>query len=305
MARLKIGTRGSKLALAQAHETRDRLLAAHGWAEEEIEIVIIRTTGDAVQDRPLAEIGGKGLFTKEIEEALLDGRIDIAVHSMKDVPAFLPRGLTIAACLPREDVRDAFLSPRARTIDDLPSSARVGTSSVRRAAQLLALRPDVTIVPFRGNVDTRLRKLEEGIADATFLACAGLNRLGLQDRITWAVPVDVMLPAIAQGAIGLEIREDDDATREAVLPLDDGRTRLAVMAERGFMAELEGSCRTPLAAHATVSDTGGLHLVCEALTPDGRQRWRTERRGSVADAEALGRDAGRQIRKEAGSALPL
>ncbi len=305
MARVKIGTRGSKLALAQAHETRDRLMKAHGWAEEDIEIVVIRTTGDAVQDRPLAEIGGKGLFTKEIEEALLDGRIDIAVHSMKDVPAFLPPGLAIAACLPREDVRDAFLSPVAETIDDLPEGARVGTSSVRRAAQLLARRPDVEIVPFRGNVDTRLRKLEEGVADATFLACAGLNRLGLADRVTWPVPVDVMLPAIAQGAIGLEIREDDDATRELILPLDDGRTRLAVAAERGFMAELEGSCRTPLAAHATVSETGELHLVCEALTLDGSRRWRTERRGSAAEAEALGRDAGREIRAAAGSALPL
>ncbi len=304
MTRVKIGTRGSKLALAQAHETRRRLMAAHGLAEDEVEIVIIRTTGDAVQDRPLAEIGGKGLFTKEIEEALADGRVDIAVHSMKDVPAFPPPELDIAACLPREDVRDAFISPLAESMAALPAGARVGTSSVRRAAQLLAMRPDITIVPFRGNVDTRLRKLEDGVADATFLACAGLNRLGLADVITQAVPIEEMLPAIAQGAIGLQIRRDDEATRALVSALDDEKTRIAVIAERGFMMELEGSCRTPLAAHARI-ENGEVHLICEALTLDGKKRWRTERRGALADAEALGRDAGAEIRTAAGDALPL
>ncbi len=304
MTRVKIGTRGSKLALAQAHETRRRLIAAHGLEDDAVEIVIIRTTGDAVQDRPLAEIGGKGLFTKEIEEALADGRVDIAVHSMKDVPAFPPEELEIAACLPREDVRDAFISSSVKSIAELPEGARVGTSSVRRAAQLLAMRPDITIVPFRGNVDTRLRKLEEGVADATFLACAGLNRLGLSEVITQAVPIEEMLPAIAQGAIGLQIRRDDDKTRALVSALDDEKTRIAVIAERGFMIELEGSCRTPLAAHAIVQDAE-VHLICEALTLDGSRRWRTERRGSPEDAETLGRDAGAEIRALAGDALLL
>ncbi len=302
MTRLKIGTRGSQLALAQAHETRERLMKAHGWDEDAVEIVIIRTTGDMIRDRPLAEIGGKGLFTKEIEEALLDGRIDLAVHSMKDVPAVLPDGLVISTFLPREDNRDAFLSPVADSIDALPEGARVGTSSVRRAAQLLARRPDLEITGFRGNVDTRLRKLDAGEVDATFLACAGLNRLGLSDRITQAVPVDVMLPAVAQGAIGIEIREEDGDTRALLEPLNHRDTRIAVTAERGFMIELEGSCRTPLAAFAEV-DGDHVRLRCEALTLDGRQVWRAEREGDAADAEAMGRDAAREIAVLAGDAL--
>ncbi len=302
MTRLKIGTRGSQLALAQAHETRERLMKAHGWDEDAVEIVIIRTTGDMIRDRPLAEIGGKGLFTKEIEEALLDGRIDLAVHSMKDVPAVLPDGLVISTFLPREDNRDAFLSPVADSIDALPEGAKVGTSSVRRAAQLLARRPDLEITGFRGNVDTRLRKLDAGEVDATFLACAGLNRLGLSERITQAVPVDVMLPAVAQGAIGIEIREDDGETRALLEPLNHRDTRIAVTAERGFMIELEGSCRTPLAAFAEV-DGDHVCLRCEALTLDGRQVWRAEREGDAADAEALGRDAAREIAAAAGDAL--
>ncbi len=302
MTRLKIGTRGSQLALAQAHETRERLMKAHGWDEDAVEIVIIRTTGDMIRDRPLAEIGGKGLFTKEIEEALLDGRIDLAVHSMKDVPAVLPDGLVISTFLPREDNRDAFLSPVADSIDALPEGAKVGTSSVRRAAQLLARRPDLEITGFRGNVDTRLRKLDAGEVDATFLACAGLNRLGLSERITQAVPVDVMLPAVAQGAIGIEIREDDGETRALLEPLNHRDTRIAVTAERGFMIELEGSCRTPLAAFAEV-DGDHVRLRCEALTLDGRQVWRAEREGDAADAEALGRDAAREIAAAAGDAL--
>ncbi len=302
MTRLKIGTRGSQLALAQAHETRERLMKAHGWDEDAVEIVIIRTTGDMIRDRPLAEIGGKGLFTKEIEEALLDGRIDLAVHSMKDVPAVLPDGLVISTFLPREDNRDAFLSPVAGSIDALPEGAKVGTSSVRRAAQLLARRPDLEITGFRGNVDTRLRKLDAGEVDATFLACAGLNRLGLSERITQAVPVDVMLPAVAQGAIGIEIRENDGDTRALLEPLNHRDTRIAVTAERGFMIELEGSCRTPLAAFAEV-DGDHVRLRCEALTLDGRQVWRAEREGDAADAEAMGRDAAREIAAAAGDAL--
>ena len=304
MAKLKIGTRGSQLALAQAHETRARLMKAHGWSEDDVEIIIIRTTGDMIRDRPLAEIGGKGLFTKEIEEALLDGRIDLAVHSMKDVPAILPDGLLISTYLPREDNRDAFISHVAASIDDLPEGAKVGTSSVRRAAQLLARRPDLEITGFRGNVGTRLDKLAAGEVDATFLACAGLNRLGLADRITQAVPPDIMLPAVAQGAIGIEIRENDADTRALLDPLDDKDTRTAVAAERGFLAELEGSCRTPLAAFATVEgDT--VSLRCEALSLDGREVWRAARTGQAGEAGEMGRDAAREVLAAAGDRLVL
>ncbi len=303
METIRIGTRGSKLALAQAEETKRRLLAAHGLPEEAVELVIIRTTGDAVRDRPLADIGGKGLFTKEIEEALLDGRIDLAVHSMKDVPAELPAGLAIVCHLPREDARDAFISLKYASIDALPAGAKVGTSSVRRAAQLLRLRNDVEIVPFRGNVDTRLKKLADGVADATFLACAGLNRLGLAEKITQAVPEDVMLPAVAQGAIGIETREDDARMRALLAPLNDADTAVRVAAERGFLERLEGSCRTPLAAHATIGGDGSVHLVAEALTLDGARRWRVERTGARSEAHALGADAAEEVLAAAGEAL--
>ncbi len=305
MVKLKIGTRGSQLALAQAHETRERLMRAHGWSEDDVEIVIIKTTGDMIRDRPLAEIGGKGLFTKEIEEALYDGRIDLAVHSMKDVPAILPEGLVISTYLPREDNRDAFISNVAGSIDELPRGAKVGTSSVRRAAQLLARRPDLEITGFRGNVGTRLDKLDAGEVDATFLACAGLNRLGLAERITQAVPPDVMLPAVAQGAIGIEIREDDADTRALLDPLNDMDTQTAVSAERGFLAELEGSCRTPLAAFATVDDNDIVSLRCEALTLDGSEVWRAARTGPARDAGEMGRDAAREVLAAAGDKLVL
>ena len=303
MEPIRIGTRGSKLALAQAEETKRRLMAAHGLPEEAVELVIIKTTGDAVRDRPLADIGGKGLFTKEIEEALLKGRIDLAVHSMKDVPAELPAGLAIVCHLPREDARDAFISLKYAGIDELPAGATVGTSSVRRAAQLLRRRNDVRIVPFRGNVDTRLQKLADGVAEATFLACAGLRRLGLAERITQAVPVGVMLPAVAQGAIGIETREDDARTRALLAPLNDADTAVRVAAERGFLERLEGSCRTPLAAHAVIADDGSLHLVAEALTLDGAQCWRVERRGAAEEAHALGADAAEEVLAAAGDAL--
>jgi len=303
MEPIRIGTRGSKLALAQAEETKRRLMAAHGLPEEAVELVVIRTTGDAVRDRPLADIGGKGLFTKEIEEALLDGRIDLAVHSMKDVPAELPVGLAIVCHLPREDARDAFISLKYASIDALPPGAKVGTSSVRRTAQLLRMRNDVEIVPFRGNVDTRLRKLADGVADATFLACAGLNRLGLSEKITQAVPEDVMLPAVAQGAIGIETREDDARTRELLAPLNDADTAVRVAAERGFLERLEGSCRTPLAAHATIEGNGSVRLVAEALTLDGAQCWRVERTGAAEEAHALGMDAAEEVLAAAGDAL--
>ena len=215
---IRIGTRGSPLALAQAAEVRARLEAAHGPGRHAFEVRVIKTTGDRIQDRPLAEAGGKGLFTKELEEALLAGEIDLAVHSMKDMPTLLPAGLTIACLLPREDVRDAFISRKVASLMDLPPGAVMATSSLRRQAQVLHVRPDLKVVPMRGNVETRLRKLEDGVADATLLACAGLRRLGLADRITSAIPTDQMLPAVAQGAIGVEIRSGDEAMAELLSP---------------------------------------------------------------------------------------
>ena len=302
MPKLKIGTRGSPLALYQANETRERLMAAHGLSEADIEIVVITTTGDRVRDRPLSEIGGKGLFTKEIEEALFARDIHLAVHSMKDMPARLPDGLTIAALLPREDVRDAFLSPVAGSIQALTRAATVGSSSVRRAAQLKRLRPDLNVIQFRGNVETRLRKLEEGVAQATFLAAAGLKRLGLAGKITSLVPTDVMLPAVAQGCIGIETREDDSATRALLAPLNHAASAVAVTCERAFLAALDGSCRTPLAGHATVT-AGQISFRGHALTHDGVHCFETTRTGAAADAERLGREAGEQVKAEGGSLI--
>ncbi len=302
MTKLKIGTRGSPLALYQANETKSRLMAAHGLEEDAIEIVVITTTGDRIRDRPLSEIGGKGLFTKEIEEALFEGSIDLAVHSMKDMPARLPDGLVMAALLPREDPRDAFLSPVARTIDDLPEGAVVGCSSVRRTAQLKRKRPDLEVIQFRGNVETRLRKLADGVAQATFLACAGLNRLGLSDKITSVVPVEVMLPAVAQGCIGIETRGDDDATRELLAPIHHAETAAAVDCERAFLAALDGSCRTPLAGHAMLVD-GRVTFRGHALTLDGAHCFETTRNGSPADSERMGREAGEQVKAEGGSLI--
>ena len=301
-SRLKIGTRGSKLALAQAHETRRRLAEAHGLDPADIEIVVIITTGDRERDRPLSEIGGKGLFTKEIEEALLAGGIDLAVHSMKDMPTRLPTGLAMAAYLPREDARDAFLSPLAASVKDLPHGARMGTSSVRRAAQLKHLRPDVVIMPFRGNVDTRLKKLDDGLVDATFLAAAGLNRLGLAERITSLVPVDDMLPAVAQGAIGLEIREGDAATRKLLQAINHGPTESAVNCERAFLTVLDGSCRTPIAGHAMIAGPQ-IAFTGEALTLDGRHVFRARRFGPRGDAAKLGADAGKEVKAAGGKLL--
>jgi hydroxymethylbilane synthase len=303
-ARLRIGTRGSKLALVQAEDARLRLAAANGLEIDAIEIVVITTTGDKVRDRPLAEIGGKGLFTKEIEEALLAGTIDVAVHSMKDMPAQLPAGLAIGALLPREDPRDALLSAHARTIDELPQGATVGSSSVRRSAQLLRRRPDAKVMAFRGNVETRLRKLDAGGVHATFLACAGLNRLGLADRITAPISPDVMLPAVAQGAVGLEIRETDEATRRAVAKVDHAETATRVDCERAFLAVLDGSCRTPLAGHATLN-AGRLSFVCEALTPDGVHVFTAARQGSAGDARRMGEDAGAEVKAKGGAILTL
>jgi hydroxymethylbilane synthase len=301
---LRIGTRGSALALAQAHETRDRLMAAHGLPQAAFEIVVIKTTGDRVLDRALSEIGGKGLFTKEIEEALLDRSIHIAVHSMKDMPTVLPPGLVLAAYLPREDVRDAFVSHRHESLAALPRGTVVGSSSLRRRAQLLNRRPDLTVVEFRGNVQTRMKKLAEGVAEATFLACAGLRRLGMDAEIRCPIPVEEMLPAVAQGAIGIEARADDAATLALLAPIACGDTGLRLAAERAFLAGLDGSCRTPIGGLATLETAPGgaamLRLRGEIIRPDGSERLSTERLGLPAEAAAMGADAAAELRARGG-----
>ena len=302
MAQLRIGTRGSPLALVQAHETRDRLVAAHGLNPADLEIVVISVTGDQIRDRPLTEIGGKGLFTKEIEEALLAGNIHMAVHSMKDLPAVLPGGLVIAAVLPREDARDAFLSLTANSIAELPVGAKIGSSSVRRTAQLLRMRPDLKTVLFRGNVQTRLRKLSEGVADATFLACAGLNRLGLAEKITAAMPTEIMLPALAQGAIGIEIREGDEETKQLLSGINHTESSIAVACERAFLQTLDGSCRTPLAGHASL-DGGILNFRGHALTLDGVHCFEATRQGPLSDAARMGADAGAEVKARGGALI--
>jgi hydroxymethylbilane synthase len=304
--RLRLGTRGSPLALAQANEVRARLASAHAElaAEGAVEIVVIKTTGDRIQDRTLAEIGGKGLFTKEIEDALLAGRIDAAVHSMKDVPTWLPEGLEISAILPREDPRDAIFSTGGQDLAGLPTGSVIGTASLRRQAQVLLARPDLKVVPFRGNVQTRLRKLAEGQVDATLLAMAGLKRLDKAGEVSAVLAPEVMLPAVAQGAIGLEIRADDGATRGTLAALDDPDSAVRVAAERACLAVLDGSCRTPIAAFAEF-EAGGASLRLRALValPDGSQAHRAERRGSPGEAAALGRDAGAELRAAAGPAF--
>jgi hydroxymethylbilane synthase len=279
-------------------------MTAHGFGEDEVEIVAITTTGDQVRDRPLTEIGGKGLFTKEIEEALIAGIVDLAVHSMKDMPSFLPEGLVIGALLEREDPRDAFLSPSCKRIADLPKGATVGSSSVRRIAQLRRIRPDLACVNFRGNVDTRLRKLERGDAAATLLACAGLNRLGLGDRITAPIDIGEMLPAVAQGAIGIEIRESDERARALVAAIEHRPTAIAVSCERAFLAVLDGSCRTPIAGHARIVD-GVLQFRGEALTLDGIATFEAIRAGDLRDAARMGRDAGAEVKATGGRRLLL
>jgi len=299
---MKIGTRGSPLALIQAGLARDALAREHGLDPQAIVIVSITTTGDRERNRSLAEIGGKGLFTKEIEEALLAGEIDVAVHSMKDMPARLPDGLVMAAMLPRDDPRDAFLSPVAATLTGLPRGARLGSSSVRRAAQALHLRPDLEIVPFRGNVETRLRKLAEGVAAATFLAQAGLNRLGLGEKATAVMSVEEMLPALAQGAVGLETRADDTVIRDLVAAVDDAATAVTVAAERGFLAALDGSCRTPIAGLATIAGER-VRFCGAALTVDGRQVFEAVREGGLGEAAAMGADAGHEVRRLGGAVI--
>lgn len=302
MTKIRIGTRGSPLALAQAHETRRRLMAAHGLPEEEFEIVVITTTGDRIRDRPLSEIGGKGLFTKEIEEALFAREIDLAVHSMKDMPAVLPDGLAFAATLPREDARDALISLSATSLQDLKLGATLGSSSVRRTAQALRLRPDLKVVQFRGNVETRLRKLAEGVADASFLAVAGLNRLGLSHHIAAIVPMEEMLPAIAQGAIGIEIHAGNARIRTMLGAINHVETANAIACERAFLAALDGSCRTPIAGHARLAN-GVLHFRGETLTLDGSKVFTAERSGAPADAAQMGTDAAAEVKAKGGSLI--
>jgi hydroxymethylbilane synthase len=289
---IRIGTRGSPLALTQAGLVRDAL-AAQGVAG--IEIVTIRTSGDRIQDRPLSEAGGKGLFTKEIEEALLSGSIDLAVHSAKDMPTVLPDGLMLAACLAREDVRDAFISRKAATLRGLPQGAVVGTASLRRQAMMKRLRPDVSVVPLRGNVETRLKKLEAGEVDATILALAGLKRLGLADRATTLLDAREFLPAVGQGAITIEAREDDGRTRDLLAKIDHADTSAALACERAFLGVLDGSCRTPIAGHA-VLDGDTIRFRGMILRPDGRETFETSRAGSRQDAAALGADAGAELK---------
>ena len=298
---LRLGTRGSKLALTQASLVRDALAAAVPAlaAPGAIEIVAIRTTGDAIRDRPLSEAGGKGLFVKEIEEALLARRIDAAVHSMKDMPTAQPTGLIISAFLPREDARDVLIAGDIKRIADLRRGAIVGTSALRRRAQLLHRRPDLQIVNLRGNVDTRLAKREAGIVEATVLALAGLKRLGVA-HVGTPVPEDEMLPAVGQGAVCIECRADDAATRASLAAINDAATATCVAAEHAMLAVLDGSCRTPIAGHAVLTTEGTLYLRGLIAKPDGSEMIATERRGAAADAEAMGRDAGHELKRRGG-----
>ncbi|MGR3637914.1 MAG: hydroxymethylbilane synthase [Shimia sp.] len=300
---LKIGTRGSPLALAQAYETRRRLVGAFDLPDDAFEIVVITTSGDNAQliakDKPLKELGGKGLFTKEIEEALLVGGIDIAVHSMKDMPVAQPAGLLLDTYLPREDTRDAFVSPDVSKLADLPQGATVGTSSLRRRAQLLHFRPDLNAVEFRGNVQTRLKKLSAGVADCTFLAMAGLNRLDMSHVAASAIEPEDMLPAVAQGAIGIERRADDSATAALLEALHDTPTGQRLAAERAFLAALDGSCETPIAGLAELNGST-LRLRGEVLRPDGSESIADDRTAPIEDGGELGEAMARDLLSQAG-----
>jgi len=297
---LRIGTRGSPLALAQTRTVRDLLIAGNpGLTEDDVTIEIFSTRGDQITDRKLLEIGGKGLFTEELEEALRNGTLDMAVHSMKDMPTELPDGLEIACLLERADPCDVLISREGASIAGLKQGAVVGTASLRREAQLRHARPDLKVVTFRGNVGTRLKKLEAGEADATLLACAGLTRLGMMEVATAILSVDEMLPAPAQGAIGIECRSDREFVRHLLRPLNHHPTAQALAAERSLLAGLDGSCRTPIAALATL-EGGSLRLRARLLSPDGSQCFETERTGAANDGRALGADAAAELRAEAG-----
>ncbi|MGB7285501.1 MAG: hydroxymethylbilane synthase [Salaquimonas sp.] len=299
MQKIGIGTRGSDLALAQAYEVRDRLLAAHG-SELEVSVEVISTKGDRITDRPLSEIGGKGLFTEEIEERLLDGRIDIAVHSSKDMPTVLPEGLELSCFLPREAPEDAFISKTVQSLSDLPMGAVFGTSSLRRKALALRLRPDLKIVEFRGNVQTRLKKLDDGVADATLLAAAGLNRLGMSHVITSKFSVEEFPPAPGQGAICIESRVGDADTGLLLAPLNDHDTAKALQVERAFLRELDGSCRTPLAGHAVIKN-GIVFFHGMILSVDGRVWHEDKGEAPLTDAEAMAIEIAKKLRRDAGS----
>ena len=298
-ASLRIGTRGSPLALVQARAVRSRLAAAAGMNEEAIELVVIRTTGDTIQDRSLADEGGKGLFTKEIEEALLDRRIDLAVHSAKDMPTILPKGLALMACLEREDPRDVFISYKARLLVELPRGANLGTASLRRQAIAKRARPDLRVTPLRGNVETRLRKLDAGEVDATLLALAGLRRLGLVEHITSIMNAEAFLPAVGQGAIGIEVRKDDTRVCDILAHIDHAETSIAIACERAFLAALDGSCKTPIAGHATISGDA-IQFRGLIARPDGSAAHDIAGTGSRKDAATIGTDAGRELKHRAG-----
>ena len=297
---LRIGTRGSPLALAQAYETRERLSIAFGLSRDSFEIVVIKTTGDKVLNRPLKEIGGKGLFTKEIEEALLQESIDIAVHSMKDMPVQQPDGLILDTFLPREDVRDAFVSRIHKSLADIPQGATVGTSSLRRKAQLMSQRPDLKIVEFRGNVQTRLKKLDDGVAECTFLAVAGLNRLKMEDIITAPISTDEMLPAVAQGAIGIERREKDIKVATMLEAIHNSTTGLLLSAERAFLEALDGSCETPIAGLAEFKNEN-LRFRGEILKTDGSEVYSDEQVVAKEDATLVGIEMAHKLLSQAGN----
>ncbi len=297
---LRLGTRGSALAMAQARMTQAQLAAVHGFAPEAVEICVIRTTGDRIQDRSLAESGGKGLFTKELEEALLAGEIDFAVHSSKDMPTVLPDGLALVACLAREDPRDVLVSRKAKSFAELPQGALLGTASLRRQAMAKRLRPDLRVEMLRGNVETRLRRLDAGDFDATLLALAGLRRLGLEHAATAILDTDDFLPAVGQGAIVIEAREKDDVTRRYLAAIDHADTSVALAAERAFLGVLDGSCRTPIGGHAVISGSR-VRFRGMILKPDGGECHETAREGDIADAVALGADAGAELKRRGGA----
>ncbi|XAR56891.1 Hydroxymethylbilane synthase [Bertholletia excelsa] len=305
VALLRIGTRGSPLALAQAYETRDKLMAKHLELAEDgaIEIVIIKTTGDKILSQPLADIGGKGLFTKEIDEALVSGEIDIAVHSMKDVPTYLPDKTILPCNLQREDVRDAFISLSAASLAELPAGSTVGTASLRRKSQILHRYPSLNVLEnFRGNVQTRLRKLNGGVVQATLLALAGLKRLNMTENVTSVLSIDDMLPAVAQGAIGIACRSDDDKMANYLASLNHEETRLAVACERAFLETLDGSCRTPIAGYACQDEDGNCIFRGLVASPDGTRVLETSRKGPYAfeDMILMGKDAGKELLQQAG-----
>mmetsp|Transcript_13968 Transcript_13968/g.21745 ORF Transcript_13968/g.21745 Transcript_13968/m.21745 type:complete len:374 (-) Transcript_13968:295-1416(-) len=300
---LRLGTRGSPLALAQAYETRRRLAEAFpeelGKDGEKVQINIINTSGDMRLDKALAEIGGKGLFTKELDVALLGDEVDFCVHSMKDVPTFLPDNTHLETMLPREDTRDAFICPKYDKIEDMPEGTVVGSASLRRQAQLLAKNPGLKVINFRGNVQTRLRKLDDEVVDATLLAMAGLIRMDMTDCVTKTLEWDEMLPAVAQGAIGIQVKSDDEKTIKYISALNHDETKICVECERSFLATLDGSCKTPIAGQAKIID-GKIHFRGLVSSPDGSKVFRAENVGEIKDHLEIGRSAGTQIREEAG-----